>query len=77
MNFLYKYDEIENQQIGTEEMQDFMNKTEKMLEKIEIAFKSQLNNLYKSDMMDTDAEMKVFDTMLKSDGISGEQDFKI
>ena len=77
VNFLNKYDEIENQQIGTEEMQDFMDKTEKMLEKIEIAFKSQLNNLYKSDMMDTDAEMKVFDTMLKSDGISGEQDFKI
>lgn len=77
VSFLNKYDEIENQQIGTEEMQDFMDKTEKMLEKIEIAFKSQLNNLYKSDMMDTDAEMKVFDTMLKSDGISGEQDFKI
>ena len=77
VNFLHKYDEIENQQIGTEEMKEFMEKTEKMLEKIEIAFKSQLNNLYKSDMMDTDAEMKVFDTMLKSDGISGEKDFKI
>lgn len=77
VSFLHKYDEIENQQIGTEEMQVFMDKTEKMLEKIEIAFKSQLNNLYKSDMMDTDAEMKVFDTMLKSDGISGEKDFKI
>lgn len=77
VNFLHKYDEIENQQIGTEEMKEFMDKTEKMLEKIEIAFKSQLNNLYKSDMMDTDAEMKVFDTMLKSDGISGEKDFKI
>ena len=48
-----------------------------MLEKIEVAFKSQLNNLYQSDMMDTNAEMKLFDSMLKSDGISGEQDFKI
>ena len=77
VNFLHKYDEIENQEIGTEEMKAFMNKTEKMLEKIEVAFKSQLNNLYKADMMDTDAEMKLFDTMLKSDGISGEKDFKI
>lgn len=77
VNFLHKYDEIENQEIGTEEMKAFMAKTEKMLEKIEIAFKSQLNNLYKADMMDTDAEMKLFDTMLKSDGISGEKDFKI
>ena len=58
-------------------MKAFMAKTEKMLSKIEVAFKSQLTNLYKSDMMDTDAEMKLFDTMLKSDGISGEEDFKI
>ena len=77
VNFLHKYDEIENQEVGTEEMKAFMVKTEKMLSKIEVAFKSQLTNLYKSDMMDTDAEMKLFDTMLKSDGISGEEDFKI
>jgi 5-bromo-4-chloroindolyl phosphate hydrolysis protein len=77
VSFLHKYDEIENQRIGTEEMKEFMEKTEAMLEKIEVAFKSQLNNLYQSDMMDTNAEMKLFDSMLKSDGISGEQDFKI
>ena len=77
VSFLQKYDEIENQRIGTEEMNDFMKKTEAMLEKIEVAFKSQLNNLYQSDMMDTNAEMKLFDSMLKSDGISGEQDFKL
>ena len=42
------------------------------------AFKKQLSNLYQSDMIDTDAEMKVFDTMLKSDGYDvDDNDFKI
>lgn len=77
VKILKKYDEIENQEIGTEEMKSFLEETDKMLTKIQAAFKSQLTNLYKSDMMDTSAEMKLFDTMLKSDGMSGEEDFKI
>lgn len=77
VNFLKKYDEIENQKTGMEEMEKFMADTETMLDKIEVAFKSQLTKLYESDIMDADAEMKLFDTMLKSDGISGDSDFKL
>ena len=54
-----------------------MVKTSSMLDKIEIAFQEQLNALFAADMLDANAEMKVFDTMLKSDGISGESDFKL
>lgn len=77
VNFLQKYDEIENQNTGTKEAEEFMRKSAKMIDKIEIAFKTQLSNLYKSDMMESDAEMKLFDTMLKTDGMTGEDDFKL
>lgn len=78
INILKKYDEIENQKLTTEESKKFMESTRKMVKKIEEAFRSQLANLYESDMIDMDAEMKVFDSMLKSDGFYGEgSDFSV
>lgn len=78
INILTKYDEIENQKLNTEDSKKFMESTQKMVKKINEAFKKQLSNLYQSDMIDTDAEMKVFDTMLKSDGYDvDDNDFKI
>ena len=77
VNILKRYDEIENQKLTTEESQKFMESTKKMIEKINNAFKKQLSNLYQTDMIDTDAEMKVFESMLKSDGYNPEDDFKI
>lgn len=77
-NILTKYDEIENQKLNTQDSQEFMKSTQKMVKKINEAFKKQLANLYQSDIIDADAEMKVFDTMLKSDGYDvDENDFKI
>ena len=32
----------------------------------------QLNNLYSTDMVDIDEEMKVFEKVLKSDGLLGD-----
>lgn len=77
LSFLKKYDEIENQDLKTEEAQAFMNNAEEMMKKIKESFKIQLANLYKSDIIGTGAEMKVFDTMLKTDGIDTESDFDI
>ena len=78
INILTKYDEIEIQKLNTEDSKKFMESTQKMVKKINEAFKKQLSNLYQSDMIDTDAEMKVFDTMLKSDGYDvDDNDFKI
>ena len=71
INILKKYDEIENQKLTTEDSKKFMESTRKMVKKIEEAFRTQLANLYESDMIDMDAEMKVFDAMLKSDGFYG------
>ena len=71
-----KYDEIENQKLSSEEGRKFMESTKKMVEKINNAFKKQLSSLYQSDIIDTDAEMKVFDSMLKADGYN-DDDFNV
>lgn len=75
LKLLNKYDEIENQRLG-KNSEEFMKKTRNMVSKINIAFKEQLAHLYQEDMIDTNAEMKVFDSMIKSDGY-GDNDFKI
>ena len=41
-----------------------------MVSDINVAFNKILNNLYQSEIIDTDAEMKVFNSMLKSEGFS-------
>ena len=76
LNILNRYDEIENQRLNSEESRKFMMQTKNMMEKINNAFKNQLANLYQSDIVDTDAEMKVFDSMLKADGYDTSNDFK-
>lgn len=72
IKILNRYDEIENQKLNTTESEKFMKSVQDMTEKIKSAFNEQLNNMYKSEMIDTDAELKVFETMLKSDGFLDE-----
>jgi 5-bromo-4-chloroindolyl phosphate hydrolysis protein len=75
VSILKRYDEIENQKLTTEESKEFMLSAKGMMKKINEAFKKQLSNLYQSDMIDTDAEMKVFETMLEADGFGQDSDF--
>ena len=51
-----------------------MESTEKMIKKVNQSFKTQLSKLYQSDMIDTDAEMKVFNNMLNVDGYNDDND---
>ena len=77
IKILNRYDEIENQSLNTPESNKFMKSVQDMTEKIKDAFHEQLNNMYQSEMIDTDAEIKVFESMLKSDGFIDEIDFDI
>lgn len=77
LKILVKYDDIENQRLESQDSQNFMKSTENMISKINKSFKVQLSNLYQSDMIDTDAEMKVFESMLKSEGINDINDFDL
>ena len=74
---LERYDEIENQKLNTPETKKFMSSVEEMIAKIKQAFEQQLSNIYQTEMIDTDAELKVFETMLKSDGFIDNIDFNI
>ena len=74
---LERYDEIENQKLTTTETRKFMNSVEEMIAKIKKAFEEQLSNIYQTEMIDTDAELKVFETMLKSDGFIDNIDFDL
>lgn len=77
IKILNRYDEIENQKLNTSESEKFMKSVQEMTEKIKDAFNEQLNNMYQTEMIDTDAEIKVFETMLKSDGFLDEINLNI
>ena len=63
-----RYDEIENQSLTSKDSKEFMQNTGKILKATNKAFRKILNSLYQSDIIDADAEMKVFNTMLSADG---------
>jgi len=72
LRILERYDEIENQKLNTESAKKFMSSVENMIEKIKDAFEKQLSSIYQEEIIDTDAELKVFESMLKSDGFVDE-----
>ena len=77
LKILHRYDEIENQRLASSDGQKFMERAKSMISEINDAFKKQLANLYQSDLVDADAELKVLDSMLKADGFdSTEFDLK-
>ena len=64
-----KYDEIEDQKLVSTEGRQFLEKADKMIDETNKAFELILSSLYQKDIMDADAEMKVYEMMLKADGI--------
>lgn len=67
-----RYDEVENQRLTSKEGKEFMEKADKMIGETSKAFDKILASLYQKDLMDADAEMKVYNMMLKADGIVGD-----
>ena len=77
LKILKKYDDIENQRLESSDSKKLMKSTKDMIEKINKSFKVQLSNLYQAEIIDTDAEIKVFESMLNSDGFSNIDDFNV
>lgn len=65
-----RYDEIENQKLSSADSKKFLESTNEMVCEINKTYKKILSNLYKRDILDMDAEMKVFNSLLKSDGFN-------
>jgi len=64
-----RYDEIENTRLTSKNEKGFMTKAQNLIKDTNKAFKTILSNLYQKDIIDTDADMKVYELMLKADGI--------
>ena len=64
-----RYDEIENTRLTSKDEKTFMTKAQNLIKETNKAFKTILSNLYQKDIMDTDADMKVYELMMKADGI--------
>ena len=70
VKIINRYDEIENNNLSSKDSKKFMTSTINMLALIDKAFRNILNNLYQKEIIDMDAEMKVFSSMLKADGFN-------
>ena len=64
-----RFDEIENQRIHSKDSKKFYESTSNTISEINDVFKKFLNNLYESEMLDANVEIKVLNSMLKSDGL--------
>lgn len=69
LNILTQYNKIEDQELTSVESKEFMDKVEMMIGRVKEACEIQLNNMYESDLLNTNADIKVFETMLKTDGL--------
>ena len=67
-----KYDEIENQRLTSNDSKKFMDDGKKIIKDTNKAFKKILDSLYQSDILSSDAEMKVYNSILKADGYDDE-----
>jgi 5-bromo-4-chloroindolyl phosphate hydrolysis protein len=70
VGILEKYDDIENQKLSNSEAKKFFDNAKKSLKEVNISFKKILDNLYESDIENLEADMKVLNNILKSDGFS-------
>ena len=73
LKFITNYDEIENQRLTSKDSTKFMTDAKEKIKMLNQAFEKQLSSLYQTDIVDMDAEMKVLDMMLKSEGLSGNE----
>ena len=73
VNILDRYDEIENQNLTSKDSKKFMKDSNELIKETSLAFKKILNSLYQNDIENNEAEMKVYNQMLKSDGYNAKE----
>lgn len=73
VNIIDRYDEIENQGLTSKDSKKFMNNSIKMIEETSSAFEKILDSLYQNDIYNNEAEMKVYNQMLKFDGYNSKE----
>ncbi|MBP5684345.1 MAG: 5-bromo-4-chloroindolyl phosphate hydrolysis family protein [Bacilli bacterium] len=70
VKIIAKYDDVENNELVSKESKKFMASSKKMISEVNDSFKKILSSMYQEDLVDADAEMKVFNQMLKSESFN-------
>jgi 5-bromo-4-chloroindolyl phosphate hydrolysis protein len=70
VKIITKYDDVENNELVSKESKKFMSSCKKMISEVKDSFKKILSSMYQEDLVDADAEMKVFNQMLKSESFN-------
>ena len=75
VKLLERYVELQGQGLRMGNIDESMTKVEELLDKLAVAFQTQLDDLFADDLVDITAEIKVMEQMLASEGLTGTKDF--
>ena len=75
IHLLERYVELQDQGSGTGNVREAMRKIEETLSTVNSAFRRQLDSLFEKDVVDITAEITVMEQLLKSQGLTGENEF--
>lgn len=76
IHLLERYVELQDQGAGTGSVREAMRKIEQTLFTVNSAFRRQLDSLFEKDVVDITAEITVMEQLLKSQGLTGDNDFE-
>lgn len=77
IKLLNAYDRMSAQGIGGENLDKSMKSINEMLDAAIEAFKKRLDSLFEDQALDIETDIKVMNTMLAREGLSGNKDFEI
>ena len=77
LKLLTSYDKLSRQRVKGENIQKTMFEIEGMMETIAGAFEKQLDSLFGDDAMDIAADISVMESILKQEGLSGDEELKM
>ena len=72
VNLIDKYDEIEDQKLTSKTSKEYMKNVENVITTLDVAYKNILNNVYEYDILDSSADIKVLNDLLKLEGVDSE-----
>ena len=77
IKLLNAYDRMSSQGIEGENLDKSMKNINEMLDAAIVAFKKRLDSLFEDQALDIETDIKVMNTMLAREGLSGNKDFEI
>ncbi len=75
LKLLESYSRIERVGVAGENMKKSKDKIESILDLLVIGFEQQVDQLFKNESIDISSDIRVLETMIQKDGLSGKNDF--